>query len=87
MIDKIAEILKQCRQYSCNTEFAPPPFDDKPYDPKMINEVFPNKILTLISEEIEKELNGREEDMIADVDYKEGWLDCRHWILALFKEV
>jgi len=45
-----------------------------------------NQILTLITEEIEKELNGREEDMIADADYKEGWLDCRHWILALLKE-
>jgi len=41
--------------------------------------------IKIICEEIEKELNGREEDMIADADYKEGWLDCRHWILALLK--
>ena len=40
-----------------------------------------DQILTLIREEIKGELDGREEDMIADIDYEEGWLDCKHWIL------
>jgi len=54
--------------------------------PKNAFEQGADAMLKAISEEIEKELNGREEDMIADIDYKEGWLDCRHWILALLKQ-
>ena len=46
-----------------------------------------NQILSLISEEIEKELKGREDDFSSqDIDYGEGWRDCKHWILSLLKE-
>lgn len=44
-----------------------------------------DKLLEAICEEIGKELDGREEDMIANMDYSEGWRDCRHWVLSLLK--
>jgi len=89
MRKQIADILKQSRQYSCNTEFAPLPFNDKPYDPSMINVVFPDKILTLISEEIEKVENPYMEqtrdgecNIYPDFGIFE---ECRQKILAMFK--
>jgi len=43
-----------------------------------------DQILALLREEIEMELNGREADFGAvDIDYNEGWKDCRHWTLSL----
>ena len=58
-------------------------------DPKtdyMKFEAGADMMLKALSEGIEKELDGREEDMIACEDYKGGWLDCRHWVLSLLKE-
>ena len=51
MKEKIAEVFKEYRQYLYDTEFAPPPFDDVPVDPAMVNEVFPNKIIELFKED------------------------------------
>ena len=89
MKEKIAETFKEFRQYLCNTEFAPPPFDDTPFDPKMINEVFPNQILSLLEEKIKMSLLTDEEiddaaDKACDKAEKEGicktadsCMDCR----------
>ena len=49
--------------------------------------IFYDHIIEAICEEIEKELKGREDDFSSqDIDYGEGWRDCKHWILSLLKE-
>lgn len=60
MREKIKEIILEVRQHLCNTEFAPPPFDDEPLDCNWFNG-FTDQILTLIREEIEKCLLADEE--------------------------
>lgn len=60
MREKIKEIILEVRQHLCNTEFAPPPFDDEPLDCNWFNS-FTDQILTLIREEIGKQLLNFEE--------------------------